>query len=175
MIKKINMIIGVLFVFLLLDIKYYINYDWKAKRMNNISNNTILLDDLPKEVNDDIIGQLDILGLNISCQLVQGLDNSFYLSHDIEKKESKLGAIFLDYQSDLSNSNISYIYGHSSLIYDLPFNNLSKYLNKSFLNNDNIISINYLGNNINCKVVEAYTSNKRNKLSKHFLVSITNL
>lgn len=167
MIKKINMIIGVLFVFLLLDIKYYINYDWKAKRMNNISNNTILLDDLPKEINDDIIGQLDIPGLNISCQLVQGLDNSFYLSHDIERKDSKLGAIFLDYQSDLSNSNISYIYGHSSLIYDLPFNNLSRYLNKSFLNNNNIISIHYLGNNINYKVVEAYTSTKRNKLSKN--------
>ncbi len=159
MIKKINMIIGVLFVFLLLDIKYYLNYDWQAKRMNNVNNNMVLTENTPKDNNDDIIGNLNIPGININCQLVQGLDNEFYLSHDVEKKESKLGTVFLDYQSDLLNSNISYIY-------DLPFNDLSKYLNYDFLKKNNMITINYLGNVINYKVVDAYTSTKRNKLSK---------
>ena len=159
MIKKINMIIGVLFVFLLLDIKYYLNYDWKAKIMNNINNNMVLTENIPKDNNDDIIGQLNIPRLNIDCQLVQGLDNKYYFSHDIEKKESKSGTIFLDYQSDLLNSNISYIY-------NISFNELSKYLNHDFLKKNNVITINYLGNVINYKIVNAYTSTKRNKLSK---------
>ena len=162
MIKKINMIIGVLLVFLLLDMKYYLNYNWQAKRMNNINNNMVLTENTPKDNNDDIIGQLSIPGLNISCQLVQGLDNEFYLSHDIEKNESKFGTIFLDYQSDLLNSNISYIY-------DLPFNNLSKYLNHDFLKKNDVMTINYLGNVINYKIVDAYTSTKRNKLSRNTL------
>ncbi len=159
MIKKINTIIGVLIVFLLLDIKYYINYNWQEKRMNEINNNVISIDNKANVMNDDIIGKISILGINLNSDLVQGLDNEYYLSHDIAKNENESGTIFLDYQSDLNNSNKSYIY-------NIPYNELTKYLNKKLLKSNNIISINYLGNNINYKIVKVYESKKIKKLSK---------
>lgn len=66
-----------------------------------------------REQNPDIIAWLTISGLGIDYPVVQGTDNSYYLSHTAEGKPNKLGALFLDFRDagDFTDFN-SVIYGH---------------------------------------------------------------
>jgi len=63
--------------------------------------------------NSDIIGWISIAGLGVDYPIVQGTDNSYYLNRTAERKESRMGALFLDYRGsrDFSDFN-SVIYGH---------------------------------------------------------------
>ena len=87
-----------------------------------------------KDCNDDIIGNINIS--NNNYLLLQGLDNEYYLNHN--------GSIFLGYETDLNRYQINDIFIPSNI--DL---------------NDEL-SINYLGNNINYKIVKK--TNKKDKL-----------
>ena len=166
MLKKINYVIIILTIMLLVNIIYYLASNNEAVKTYEINNNPIVLDNITDEVSNDIIGNINIPGINLDYSLVQGLDNEYYLNHDVNKKESKFGAIFLDYQSDLNNSNISYIYGHSSNIYNLPFNKLTNYLDDDYLHANDLVNINYLGDNLQYKIVSAYKAKTLKKLDK---------
>lgn len=65
--------------------------------------------------NPDVVGYLSIKGTDMSVPVVQGKDNSFYLNHDLYRKESAFGIPFADYRATFSknyqSSNIT-IYGH---------------------------------------------------------------
>lgn len=67
-----------------------------------------------QEKNKDIIGYLKVNNTNINYPFVKGKDNNYYLNHDINKKKTTSGWIFLDYRnnSNLKNKN-SIIYGHA--------------------------------------------------------------
>ena len=71
---------------------------------------------------DDIIGYISIDSINLVNNLVQGLDNEFYLSHDYLRGSSDTGEIFLDYQGDLINNKNAIIY---SKLDNININNLS--------------------------------------------------
>lgn len=66
-----------------------------------------------REVNEDVIGWLEIPGTEVSYPLVQGTDNWFYLSYNWKKEASGAGAIFLEAtnSSGLSDFHLI-IYGH---------------------------------------------------------------
>lgn len=89
--------------------------------------------------NDDIIGWIVIEGTSIDYPVVQGEDNSYYLTHDINQVQSKQGSIFMDYRnsSDLSD-NHSIIYGHN-MKSGAMFHDLNKYSDQDFFKNHSII------------------------------------
>lgn len=66
------------------------------------------------ELNEDIIGWIQIDGTDISYPVVKGRDNSFYLKHTFEKNANIAGTIFIDYanSSDFQDCN-TLIYGHN--------------------------------------------------------------
>ncbi len=67
-----------------------------------------------KKINKDTVGWIIIDNEAISYPIVQGKDNSYYISYTFEKKRNNAGAIFLDYQnsSDFSDKN-NVVYGHN--------------------------------------------------------------
>lgn len=65
-------------------------------------------------MNPDIIGWIEIPGAEISYPLLQGSDNSYYLTHLSNGEYGIHGSIFMDYHNitGLSNHN-TIIYGHN--------------------------------------------------------------
>ncbi len=91
--------------------------------------------------NDDIVGIININGLDLSSLIVQGNDNNYYLNHLENKDKSIYGSLMLDYRTDLSNSKINLIYGHMSDSNATPFRKLEKYLDYDFYNANKDIEI----------------------------------
>lgn len=90
--------------------------------------------------NQDIIGKLIIENTNIEEIIVQSNNNEYYNNHNLYKKEDIKGNIFLDYRTNLNSYQIN-IYGHNSNIYDVPFNELKKYLDKDYYEKHKYIRI----------------------------------
>ena len=67
-----------------------------------------------KEKNSNTVGWVFVNNTNINYPVLQGKNNSYYLSVSFEEKYSDAGWIFMDYRnhSDLSDRN-TVIYGHS--------------------------------------------------------------
>ena len=85
-----------------------------------------------KTLNSDCIAWISIPGTNIHYPVVNGSDNSYYVTHTFGKKRNKSGAIFLDMRnsSDFSDLN-SVIYGHN-LKNSKMFSDLKRFLEKSY-------------------------------------------
>lgn len=66
-----------------------------------------------REINGDVIGWIEIPGIDLSYPLLQGTDNRYYLSRNWKRESSAAGAIFLDSAGspDLRGFN-TIIYGH---------------------------------------------------------------
>lgn len=65
--------------------------------------------------NPDVVGYLSIKNTDMSVPVVQGKDNSFYLNHDLYRKENAFGIPFADCRATFSKnyqSNNVTIYGH---------------------------------------------------------------
>lgn len=67
-----------------------------------------------RQVNEDVVGWIQIPGTKVDYPMVQGEDNEFYLDHDWEKKEQYVGSIFLECRNsaDFTDFN-TIIYGHN--------------------------------------------------------------
>lgn len=89
--------------------------------------------------NDEIIGNIKIDNY-IDTLFVKGTDNSFYLDHDLYKKDYLLGSIFMDYRTNLLDKKII-IYGHNFKYYKTEFGILEKYLDNNFYKNNKNIEI----------------------------------
>lgn len=85
-----------------------------------------------KEENPDIVGWLYVPQLGFSYPVVQGSDNSYYLTHTYTGADNHRGAIFLDSGApdDFSGNN-SIVYGHSVDVGGM-FTDLDKYEDKGF-------------------------------------------
>ena len=67
-----------------------------------------------KEQNSDVVAWLYVPGTDIDLPIVKTKDNSFYLTHDFDKKTNTMGWAFADYQNtfpQLSTNTI--MYGHT--------------------------------------------------------------
>ena len=82
--------------------------------------------------NNDIIGHLTVEGTYIDHAVAQGIDNNFYLAHDIRRNPSEYGWVFIDAwtELDIENNNIV-LYG-SNIPYGIMFNCLSKFKDFNF-------------------------------------------
>lgn len=113
-----------------------------------------------RAVNPDIVAWLTIPDTKIDFPIVYSGDNSYYLSHNFEKKSSYMGCPFLDYrcETDFSGFN-SIIYGHNIsnkyMFYPLRyFTNADYFMNHDYgilTTADKIYRINFLG----CAVIES--------------------
>lgn len=149
--KKKNLIYTVIFLLLIgisiyCGYKIYSKYKKKniAEKMNpiiKVNSNTenIIAKTQKKYNNEDIIGILNIANMDVI--VVQGSDNKFYLNHLLNKEQNPAGSIFLDYREKIDTSKQLNIFGHSSDYYDLPFNNLMKYMNYDFYQNNKYVTL----------------------------------
>ena len=90
--------------------------------------------------NNDIIGSIKINGTKIDNLIVKTTNNKYYLNHSLRKEYDERGSIFLDYRTNLNSKQLN-IYGHNSNVYDLPFKELEKYLDKEFYNSHKYVEI----------------------------------
>ena len=89
------------------------------------------LEELQKN-NSDIVAWIEIEGTEINYPVLQGKDNSYYMTHDYQKKYSSNGSVFLDkdYSWDIPSTNLL-IYGHN-MNNNTMFQDLLSYQKESF-------------------------------------------
>lgn len=108
--------------------------------------------------NSETVAWIQVPNTKIDYPVVQTSDNTFYLTHNFEKKNSKAGWIFLDYRNDqeLSNQNIV-IYGHGRLDNSM-FGSLRDYLkDDDFHENNRLIKLSTPTENRIYEIVSIYT------------------
>lgn len=83
--------------------------------------------------NSDIVGWLEIEDSNINYPVLQGTDNSYYMTHDYKKEYSKEGSLFLDkdYDWTLPSTNLL-IYGHNNRGTNEMFTGLINYKDEDY-------------------------------------------
>ena len=90
------------------------------------------LEELQK-INPDIVALIEIKGTKINYPVVQTEDNSYYMTHNYKKEESKDGALFLDKDYDWNKPSTNLlIYGHNNIGSKEMFVDLTKYKKESF-------------------------------------------
>ena len=90
--------------------------------------------------NPDIIGELSIENTNLKVPVVKGEDNDYYLHHLLDRSENELGSIFLDFRNQITDRKIL-IYGHNSQDLYTEFHLLENYLNKSYYEEHQYITL----------------------------------
>lgn len=90
--------------------------------------------------NDDVIALLNFDNYEYSIPVVKTNDNSYYLTHALDKSKSIIGSTFMDYRHSSDSKQIN-IYGHNSVRYKVPFKELEGYLNKEYYENNKYIEM----------------------------------
>jgi len=108
------------------------------------------------EVNSDYVGWIIIPGTKINYPFVLGDDNTFYLTHNFQKRPLKHGAIFMDYRNkaDFSDRHIV-LYGHAMRDQSM-FGSIDQYKNRSFYENHSLIEIRLKNETRIYKIFSAY-------------------
>jgi len=89
--------------------------------------------------NDDIVGHLRVPNTTIDYLVTQGHDNDFYLGHDIRRRRSAPGWVFMCFLADIYNHNQNWvIYGHN-MNRDHMFHSVRRFLNQDFFFNNRYI------------------------------------
>lgn len=96
-----------------------------------------------QKINKDIISWIYVPNTKIDYPVVKGIDNEFYLHHDVVKSSSEVGAIFMDYKnvikSDFKNSDKNIVlYGHN-MKNGTMFKDLTKFGDITFFNENKYI------------------------------------
>ena len=74
----------------------------------------IQIKDLQNDVNNDIVGWMDIPDTRIDYPFVITDDNNYYLRRDLYGKQAAAGSLFMDYRCDKDFNNFNtIIYGHN--------------------------------------------------------------
>ena len=100
-----------------------------------MSINDINFDEL-KATNSDVVLWIMVDGTNINYPVVQTNNNDYYLKHNILKRYSTDGWVFLDFRNSLNNDRNTIFYGHN-LLNKTSFGSISKMFTKNYLNNSN--------------------------------------
>lgn len=111
-----------------------------------------------QSINPQIMAWILIPDTDISYPVVQGRDNSYYLTHSAELKTLYSGAIFLDAgaHSNFSDRN-TIIYGHN-VRHGSMFAELEKFKDKSFFAAHPYVYIFTPDKSYRCEVISFYTT-----------------
>lgn len=89
--------------------------------------------------NKKLIGWLEIADTKINYPVMQGTDNEYYLKHNVDGKDDRNGALFLDYNCDVINLSTNLIiYGHH-MSSGVMFGTLDKYSSEEYYKKHPII------------------------------------
>ena len=89
-----------------------------------------------KDINNETVGWINVVGAGINYPYVQTKDNSYYLTHSFDKTYNIGGWVFLDYRNKSNNSDKNtIIYAHGGINFAM-FGPLKKlYTSKDWFNN----------------------------------------
>ncbi len=111
--------------------------------------------------NPDIVGWIKVDGTNIDNPVYKTTDNDYYINHNMNKKQSKYGAVFADYQNIIAkegNSQSVVLYGHHMSDGSM-FASLKNYRNLDFYKTHPIIDFTTLYNKAKYKVFAVMITN----------------
>lgn len=110
-------------------------------------------------INEDVVGWIEIPGTKINYPILYSKDNKNYLYNDIFGDKNNYGSIFLDKSNskDFEQKHII-IYGHNIKDGEM-FNSLHKYLQKDFLEENNLVKIYTPKGQLDYKIIAAYITN----------------
>ena len=115
-----------------------------------------------KRTNGDFVGWISIEDTNVSYPVVQGRDNSYYLDHDVNRRRSSHGSIFMDFRDDVSDisgpegCNIV-IYGHMMRDGSM-FHDVNLYKDRRFFDEHPIITLEIFPNTYTFRVFSTYVT-----------------
>ena len=117
--------------------------------------------------NADIVGWLEIENTNINYPVLQGTDNSYYMTHNYKKENSKNGSVFLnaDYNWNIPSNNLL-IYGHN-LGNGMMFQELLKYEKESFYQEHPVIRFTTAEEDAEYEIISAFKSRVYYKSEKN--------
>ena len=117
--------------------------------------------------NADIVGWLEIENTNINYPVLQGTDNSYYMTHNYKKEKSKNGSIFLDanYNWNIPSNNLL-IYGHN-LGNGMMFQELLKYEKESFYQEHPVIRFTTAKEDAKYEIISVFKSRVYYKSEKN--------
>lgn len=110
-----------------------------------------------EEINEDIIGWIEIENTNINYPILKDNDNLYYLKHSFDKTYNSSGSIFTLNKRPFEDDE-TIIYGHNMKT-GLMFSDLSKYMNYDFLINNQIVNIYTKNKNYKATVFSVYSIN----------------
>ena len=85
-----------------------------------------------KTKNIDTVAWIQVNGTNINYPVVQGPDNSWYLTHSFNGSWNEAGWVFMDYRNTLEEDKNTIIYAHARLDKTM-FGSLKKVINDEWL------------------------------------------
>ena len=111
-----------------------------------------------QEENSDIVGWLEIENTSINYPVLQGTDNSYYMTHNYKKEKSKNGSIFLnaDYNWNIESNNLL-LYGHN-LGNGMMFQELLKYEKESFYKEHPVIRFTTADEDAEYEIISVFKS-----------------
>jgi sortase B len=120
------------------------------------------------ERNKDVVGWIKIPGTEIDYPVMQAEDNEFYLNHNLKKKRSSRGSIFMDYRNsnDVTDYN-TIIYGHNMKDRSM-FAGLSAYKDRSFYEGHAFIEYDSLQKPMKWQIFSVYINEPRDDFSQIF-------
>ncbi|ASA25629.1 class B sortase [Paenibacillus donghaensis] len=78
--------------------------------------------------NEEIVAWIKIPLVHLDIPIVQTTDNSFYLTHDLDRQKNKLGWVFVDTRSNIEHMGLNTtLYGHNAMNQQM-FGSLKKLL-----------------------------------------------
>ena len=93
-----------------------------------------------KSINSNYEMWIEIPNTEINYPIVQAEDNEYYLKHNFKNESNMSGTIFVDYRNNIDEDKNIIIYGHN-MRNGTMFNNITKFKDESFFNNNNTINI----------------------------------
>lgn len=202
MIKIQNTIYFILLIFFIgsvifLGSQYFNNYNIEKENetlKNNMSENIISETQDPEDKNNeritkvkqlqaensDIVGWLEIEETNISYPVLQGEDNSYYMTHNYKKEKSKDGSLFLDkdYNWEKPSTNLL-IYGHNNRGSKEMFVDLLNYKEENFYKEHKNIRFTTTNEDAEYEIISAFLSrvyykNETNVFRYYFFIDANN-
>ena len=192
--NKLQLLCIVIFILSVIYITYYFYNLYITKQRNeNIFDNIeipivevtpqktermLQLEELQKE-NTDIIGWVEIEGTDINYPVLQGTDNSYYMTHNYKKEYTKDGSIFLDkdYNLEIPSTNLL-IYGHNNKNGTM-FQSLEKYKKEEYYKEHPTIRFTALNEDAEYEIIAVFLSrvyykNETNVFRYYFFINAEN-
>lgn len=107
------------------------------------------------EVNEDIVGWVEIDGTKINYPILQASNNDYYLTRNYKHENSRAGSIFMDYRNQLKEEKNMILYGHR-MKDESMFQQLTKYESEAFLKEHQEVLFDTLYESFDAEVFSVY-------------------